>query len=94
MFAGDLRPRDTAVMAAAQGPAALATFGEASAAPAWRSVPSWFMVARQDNVIAPEAQRVMAARAGAKTVEIDGSHVAMMSHPADVVALIREAAGE
>ncbi|NHC44529.1 alpha/beta hydrolase [Motilibacter sp. K478] len=94
VFAQDLSPRETAVMAAAQRPAALATFDEPSGVPAWRTIPSWYMVAKQDHVIPPEAERVMAARAGATTVELDSSHVPMMSHPAEVVSLIRRAAGE
>ncbi|NHC13649.1 alpha/beta fold hydrolase [Motilibacter deserti] len=94
VFAGDLNPRETAVMAAAQRPAALATFGEASGVPAWKTIPSWYMVAKQDHVIPPVSERFMATRAGARTVEVDTSHVPMMSRPADVVALIREAAGD
>ena len=63
-----------------------------SGAPAWEDIPSWYLVARQDRIIPPEAERVMAARAGSTTVEIDSSHVAMMSHPSAVLALIRSAA--
>ena len=63
-----------------------------SGAPAWLTIPSWYMVARQDRIIPPEAERAMAERAGSTTVEIDSSHVAMMSHPAAVMSLIKAAA--
>ena len=52
-----------------------------SGPPAWETIPSWYLVASQDRIIPPEAERAMAERAGATTVEIDSSHVAMMSHP-------------
>ena len=60
--------------------------------PAWETIPSWYLVAGQDRIIPPEAERAMAARAGATTVEIKSSHVAMMSHPQTVVRLIEAAA--
>ena len=63
-----------------------------SGAPAWLTIPSWYLVARQDRIIPPEAERAMAERAGSTTVEIDSSHVAMMSHPAAVFSLIKAAA--
>ena len=78
-------------MAVSQRPAALATLGEPSGPPAWRTLPSWYLVASQDRVIPPEAERAMAARAGSTTVEIDSSHVAMISHPDEVADLIKQA---
>ena len=75
-------------MAVSQRPAALATLGEPSGPPAWRTLPSWYLVASQDRVIPPAAERAMAARAGSTTVEIDSSHVAMISHPDEVADLI------
>ena len=62
------------------------------ATPAWKTIPSWYLVAAQDHTIPPEAERAMAERAGATTIEIDSSHVAMMSHPDVVAQLILDAA--
>jgi pimeloyl-ACP methyl ester carboxylesterase len=92
LFAQDLPRRTTAVMAATQRPAALAALLTPSGPPAWKTIPSWYLVARQDRTIPPEAERVMAQRAGSHTVEINSSHVAMISHPGAVVKLIRSAA--
>lgn len=92
LFAQDL-PKSTArVMAATQRPAAVSSLFTPSGPPAWESIPSWYLVARQDRTIPPEAERAMAARAGSTTVEINSSHVAMMSHPSAVVSLIKDAA--
>ena len=60
--------------------------------PAWKSLPSWYLVADDDEAIPPDAERQFAARMGATTVEIDIGHVAMVSHPDDVVQLIETAA--
>ena len=92
LFAQDL-PRDTTrFMAATQRPGALAALVTPSGPPAWKTIPSWYLVARQDRIIPPEAERAMAARAGSTMTEINSSHVAMMSHPAAVVRLIQAAA--
>lgn len=92
LFAQDL-PRPVAdVMAAAQRPAALAAFGTPSGVPAWRTIPSWYLVAKQDKTISPTAERAMARRAGATTVEVNASHAAMVSNPLAVAALIIKAA--
>ena len=92
LFAGDLSARLATAMAATQRPGALSALVTPSGPPAWKTVPSWYLVARQDRIIPPEAERVMAARAGSVTVEINSSHVAMISHPDTVVKLIRRAA--
>ncbi len=92
LFAQDLPPKQTAVMGASQRPAALSALFTPSGVPAWKTIPSWYLVASQDHTIPPEAERVMAERAGATTVEIDSSHVAMMSHPDEVIDLILDAA--
>ena len=60
--------------------------------PAWRSLPTWFAVAQHDEVIPPDAERQFAQRMGATTVEVDSSHVVMISHPDEVTALIQSAA--
>ncbi|KQY46464.1 alpha/beta hydrolase [Cellulomonas sp. Root137] len=90
-FCQDLPPEVGAVMAVSQRPAALATLGEPSGPPAWKTLPSWYLVASSDRVIPPAAERAMAARAGSTTVEIDSSHVAMISHPDEVADLIQQA---
>lgn len=92
LFAGDLPKKQTAVMAASQRPAALQALFTASGAPAWKTIPSWYVVASQDHTIPPEAERAMAERAGSTTTEIDSSHVVMMSHPAEVTDVILDAA--
>ncbi|RKI75404.1 alpha/beta hydrolase [Corallococcus sp. AB049A] len=93
LFAADLREKDAAVLAASQRPAASFVFDEPSGPPAWKSIPSWYLVASDDNTIPPGAERFMARRARARTYEIRSSHVAMMSHPETVTELIFKAAG-
>lgn len=92
LFAQDLPARTARFMAATQRPGALTALQAESGPPAWAEIPSWYMVATQDRIIPPEAERAMAERAGARVVEVDSSHVVMMSHPRAVVKLIREAA--
>ena len=60
--------------------------------PAWKALPSWYMVADGDQAIPPDAERLFARRMGATTVEVSTNHVAMVSHPDDVVQLIKAAA--
>jgi pimeloyl-ACP methyl ester carboxylesterase len=92
LFAQDLPSRTTRLMAATQRPGALAALVTPSGPPAWETVPSWYLVAKQDRIIPPQAERAMAQRAGSTTVAINSSHVAMMSHPGVVAKLIRDAA--
>ena len=92
LFAQDLPKKTTSFMAATQRPGSLAALLSPSGDPAWEDIPSWYLVAKQDRIIPPQAERAMAKRAGATTVVIDSSHVAMMSHPAAVTRLIRAAA--
>ncbi len=92
VFAGDLPASTTASMAASQRPSDLSVLGDASGAPAWAEVPSWYLVARNDNVIPAATQRFMAQRAGATTIEVTSSHVAMMSQPDITTRLIVDAA--
>ena len=92
LFAADLPKKDAAVLAASQRPAALQALFTPSGEPAWKTIPSWFVVASQDNTIPPEAEREMAARAGSETIEISSSHVVMMSHPGEVADVILDAA--
>jgi pimeloyl-ACP methyl ester carboxylesterase len=60
--------------------------------PAWKTLPSWYLVAADDQALPPDAERMFATRMGAMTVEIPSSHVPMVSHPADVAQLIESAA--
>ncbi|WP_316528587.1 alpha/beta fold hydrolase [Kitasatospora brasiliensis] len=93
VFAGDLPESRTRLMAAEQRPVSDDGFAEKATAAAWRDIPSWFVVSRQDRAIAPDLERFEAKRAKSRTVEIDSSHVSMMSHPDVVARQIREAAG-
>ncbi len=92
VFAGDLPRPVTALMAASQRPSDLGLLSEpAVGEPAWKTIPSWYMVATEDKAIPPATERFMAQRAGAVTVEVRSSHVAMLSHPLRVVDLILDA---
>jgi pimeloyl-ACP methyl ester carboxylesterase len=92
VFAGDLSRETAELMGASQRPSDLAILQEPSGEPAWKTIRSWYMVAAQDRTIPPATERFMAQRAGATTVEIDSSHVAMISHPREVTNLILDAA--
>jgi pimeloyl-ACP methyl ester carboxylesterase len=92
LFCADVAPDLARFMAAAQRGFALSCLSAPSGAPGWRGIPSWYMVAGNDATIPPEAERAMAARAGAVTAEVPSSHVAMISHPHDVTELIAAAA--
>ncbi len=84
------------LMAVAQRPITDTAINEASGVPAWKVVPSWFVISKLDKNIPPAAQSFMAERAHSKkSVEVEGaSHVVMISHPDAVVKLIDEAAAE
>jgi pimeloyl-ACP methyl ester carboxylesterase len=92
VFAADVPARTAARMASAQRPVSLAAIQEPSSEPAWKTIPSWYLIGRQDEVISPVAQRFMARRAKAHTVEIDSSHASYISHPDDVADLVLRAA--
>jgi pimeloyl-ACP methyl ester carboxylesterase len=92
VFAGDVPRATTELMWAGQRPADVRALGEPSGAPAWKSIPSWYLVARDDNVFPAAAQRFAAQRAGARTVEASTSHVAMIAQPAATAELIKRAA--
>ncbi len=79
-------------MYAVQQPLAASAFQDVMGVPAWKSLPSWYLVAADDQAIPPDAERLFARRMGATTVEVPSSHVAMVSHPDDVVQLIETAA--
>ena len=91
-FAADVDPVKARVMHAAQQPVAMSVFDDVMGTPAWKSLPSWYLVAADDEAIAPDAERMFARRMGAETVEVASSHVPMVSHPDAVVELIEAAA--
>ncbi|WP_329579825.1 alpha/beta fold hydrolase [Streptomyces sp. NBC_01361] len=92
VFAADLPESTTRVMAVTQRPAATTAFSETANVAAWKHIPSWFLVAKQDKTINPDQERFEAKRAGSHMVEIDSSHVAMISHPDVVTDLVLQAA--
>jgi pimeloyl-ACP methyl ester carboxylesterase len=91
-FAGDLPVRTTDQMYAEQRPFSQAAFVSPSGPPAWKTIPSWYLVATQDHAIPPVTQRFMAQRAGAHVSEVESSHVPMMSQPKATTDLILQAA--
>ena len=93
-FAPDLPHDEAQVVAATQGPIAASTFTTKLTHAAWTSKPSWFIVAKRDQMINPNLERALARKMKAKTLELDSSHVAMLSHPDDVAAFIEEAASK
>jgi pimeloyl-ACP methyl ester carboxylesterase len=91
-FAADVdRPR-ARVMWAVQQALAGSAFTDVIGVPAWKSLPTWYLVAKDDEALPPDAERQFAARMGATTIEIPASHVAMVSRPDDVASLIERAA--
>jgi len=92
VFAADLPYRCAAAAAAAQRPITAAAFEEKSPAAAWKTAPSWYIVATADQVIPPGGQRFMARRAGAHSIEIDSSHAIALTQPAAVAGHIAAAA--
>ena len=93
-FAADVDAAKAAFMADSQVPWGVAALAGAVTEPAWRAKPSWYLVATDDKMIPPPAQRSMAKRAGSTVVETAGSHAVYVSKPAAVAALIEQAAGE
>jgi pimeloyl-ACP methyl ester carboxylesterase len=91
-FAGDVDPVRARAMYAVQQPLASSAFTDVMGVPAWKSLPSWYLVAQNDEAIPPDAERQFAARMGATTVEVPSSHVPMVSHPNEVADLIEKAA--
>src|SRR5947209_4393973 len=91
-FAADLPLEMTDQMQAAQRPFSNDAFQSLSGEPAWKTIPSWYMVATQDHALPPATERFMAQRAHATTVEVDSSHVAMISQPEATTRLILDAA--
>lgn len=91
-FAADVDAARARVMFAVQQPLAASTFNDVMGVPAWKSLPTWYLVAADDEAIPPDAERLFAKRMDADTVEVHASHLAMVSHPSEVVRLIQSAA--
>lgn len=91
-FAADLPEAKAAFMAESQVLISADSFTHQVTSPAWKSKPTWYMVATADRSINPDQERMMAKRAKAKTIEVNSSHVAYMSHPKETAKLIEEAA--
>jgi pimeloyl-ACP methyl ester carboxylesterase len=90
-FAADVDPMKARVLYAVQQPLAAAAFDELMSVPAWKSLPSWYLVAGDDEALPPDAERLFAKRMGATVVEVPSSHLAMVSHPGDVAKLTESA---
>jgi len=91
-FAGDVDAKKAAFMADSQVPWGLAALNGKISEPAWKIKPSWYLIATEDKMIPPDAQRAMSKRAGATVVEAKGSHAIYVSQPGAVAALIEQAA--
>ena len=88
-FAADVDPVEASVMAAVQRPLSANSFTGKSGPPAWKHLPSRYMVATDDQMIPPQAEELMAKRMGATVRKVASSHAAMVSHPKEVADLIR-----
>jgi pimeloyl-ACP methyl ester carboxylesterase len=91
-FAADIDPVKAKVMYAVQQPLTMSTFDDVMGTPAWKSLPSWYLVAQNDEVIPPDAERQFAQRMGADTIEVTSGHCAMVSHPEETTERIVTAA--
>ena len=91
-FAADSSAEDAAIMAATQKPLSSSVFKASVPVAAWKTIPSWFVVSKRDRAINPDLERFYAKRMGARTTEIDASHTAFISHPAEIAKVIEEAA--
>jgi pimeloyl-ACP methyl ester carboxylesterase len=87
-FAGDVDPVDAKALYAVQQPLAATALGEEMGVPAWKTVPSWYLVATGDEALPADVERQFAGRMGATIIEVPSGHLAMVSHPVDVAKLI------
>ena len=92
VFCADVQEGEARVMAATQKPLASTAFSGSIPSPAWKTIPSWYLVSQEDHAINPDLERFYAKRMGAHTSEIKASHVAFISHPKVVAELIEQAA--
>lgn len=92
-FAADATATEAAIMAAVQKPLSMASFTGSPGAPAWKTIPSWYLVCTDDHMIPPPAQAFMAGRMGATVRSVASSHAPFMSRPQDVADIILAAVG-
>jgi pimeloyl-ACP methyl ester carboxylesterase len=92
-FAGDIEPAKARILYAVQGRISDTLFSGKTTNAAWRSKPTWYAISTQDRTISPELQRFMAARMQAKTIEVEASHLSLISHPEAIADLIVSATG-
>ena len=92
-FAGDLDPARARALYAVQGRVSVSLFGSRTTQAAWKTKPSWYAVSTQDRTTTPDLQRFLAKRMNAHTVELESSHVSLLSHPNEIAKLILEATG-
>jgi pimeloyl-ACP methyl ester carboxylesterase len=90
-FAADVDPDEARVLHAVQQPISLSTFEYTMGVPAWSTLPTWYAVAKNDEAIPPDAERLFAARMGATTIEVESSHLPMVTHVDEIVDLIEQA---
>ena len=90
-FAAGVDPARARVLHAVQQPLTGSSFTDVMGAPAWRSLPTWYLVAQQDQAIPPDAERLFASRMGATTIEVAAGHLAMVSHPEETADLVTRA---
>nr|NUR38116.1 alpha/beta hydrolase [Sphingomonas sp.] len=91
VFGADLPASETAIAAVTQKPINHTIFAASVPQVAWKSIPSWYVVSKQDHTINPDLERFFAKRSGARTSELDSSHVSFISHAKEVAAVIEEA---
>jgi pimeloyl-ACP methyl ester carboxylesterase len=91
-FAGDVDPVKAKVLYAVQQPLSTSAFNDVMSVPAWKSLPSWYLVAQDDQALPADVERMFAKRMGATTIEVPAGHLAMVSHSAEVVNLTEAAA--
>jgi pimeloyl-ACP methyl ester carboxylesterase len=88
-FAADADPAEARVMAAVQKPFSVKSFVAKAGPPAWKHIPSWYLVSTNDEMIPPQAEEFMAKRMGATVRTVPASHASMVSHPTEVAEIIR-----
>jgi len=91
-FAQDVNTTEAEILAAVQKPAHQSLFTEKSGPPAWKQLPTWFVVSENDRIIPPDAERMFAQRMNATTISLNSSHASLVSHPNEVAQLILDAA--
>jgi pimeloyl-ACP methyl ester carboxylesterase len=92
-FAGDIEPAKARILYAVQGRISDTLFTGKTTQAAWRSKPNWYAISTQDRTISPELERFMADRMKANTIEVNASHLSLISHPQEITNLILNAAG-